>query len=65
MIPVKNESESKMLKLLVEPTVSQEAIKDLVQEYSAARVKDCMMRSEFRKALDTPNGHFYLKTLKE
>jgi hypothetical protein len=37
----------------------------LVQNYTQARLKDCLLKPDFAKAVKTANGHIYLKVLRE
>lgn len=40
-------------------------MENLIEEYMNARIKDLMVKPAFAKALKTPNGHIYLKVLRE
>lgn len=36
-----------------------------MEEYMNARIKDLMVKPVFNKALKSPNGHIYMKVLRE
>lgn len=44
---------------------SQVAVEALVQEYTQARLKDCMVKEDFANAMKSANKHIYMEILRE
>lgn len=65
MADVKNLYENRLLKEYTEEKFDQDKVEHLIQEYTQARLKDCMLKPDFATALRSPNASIYLKMLKE
>lgn len=65
MTDMKNMYENQLLKEYTEEKFDQDRVEHLIQEYTQARLKDCMLKPDFATALRSPNANIYLKMLKE
>ena len=65
MTDMKNFYENKLLKEYTNEKFNQESVENLIQEYTQARLKDCMLKPKFASALRSPNANIYLKILQE
>lgn len=65
MTEFKNDCENALLALYMEEKFDQKRTESIVQDYTQARLKDCMLKVDFAKAMRSPNGHIYLKVLRE
>ena len=65
MTGLKNMYESTLLREYMAENFDQQKVEGLVQAYTQARLKDCMLKQDFAVALRSPNAHIYLELLRE
>ena len=65
MTAFKNDCENVLISLYMEEKFDQRRVEAIVQDYTQARLKDCLLNVDFAKAMRSPNGHIYLKVLRE
>ena len=65
MTAFKNECENALLASYMEEKFDQKNVETIVQDYTQARLKDCLLKVDFAQAMRSPNGHIYLKVLRE
>jgi hypothetical protein len=63
---VKNAYENEIMKLYSSADFDQARVEQIIHNYTEMRLKDCMLREQFRGKVNTGNnGHIYIKMLKE
>jgi hypothetical protein len=62
---LKNLYENLLLQEYTKENYDPKKIEGLTQEYMNIRMKDCSLKADFAKGLNTPHQHIYIKTLRE
>lgn len=62
---MKNLYENNLLQEYTKEKTDQARIEIIIQEYTQARLKDCMLKEGFAVAMRSPNAQIYLKMLRE
>jgi hypothetical protein len=65
MTGLKNMYENTLLREYMAENFDQQRVEGLIQAYTQARLKDCMLKQDFAVALRSPNAHIYLEMLRE
>jgi hypothetical protein len=60
-----NYYENKLLREYTKEKPNDQEIEHIVQEYTQARIRDCMLKPEFASALKTSDAQVYMQMLRE
>jgi len=65
MVGLKNMYENLLLHEYTQTKLNENSIESIIQDYTQARIKECMLKPEFATALKGPHAGTYMKLLRE